>query len=407
MTQTRSRPLVQWIHRANPYLLESITREGPIGAIGVSILDAPRLDATIAAATARGLGTIVDTEPYRVQLEPEHPYRSSGYRAAGLEWLPERFSPERMILSADSRNELLSLHRDAQAAAGATVFYWSGHHVHDSAPLSTARRQEVGFAADFLALAQASGATHPAPDSGLPRRVAVGLTVESKEMNQRVIGELVSAYSQLEPDVFWINCVNFSASAEQYRALRYLARHLQRESGVRCLLAGLGALWEGALRNQVAAACQGWGRGHLSYPPAPPPPPAHGEERGAAYGVPAFHPAIRSAIGLGQRFEAAAQRLYQLHPCPCGHHPQSSQPEGQRERHLHNRYWAEMLAEAAVAGEPSRTTEALGPAIDAAEALRQELELSRLPRAWQCASSNPSDGERLTISPELWLPQAI
>ena len=274
MTHTRSRPLVQWIHRANPYLLESITREGPIGAIGVSILDAPRLDATIAAATARGLGTIVDTEPYRVQLEPKHPYRSSGYRAAGLEWLPKSFSPEGMILSAGSRNELLSLHRDAQAAAGATVFYWSGHHVHDSAPLSTARRQEVDFAADFLALAQASGATHPAPDSGLPRRVALGITVGSKEMSQRVIGELVSAYSQLGPDVFWINCVNFSGSAEQYRALRYLARHLQRESGVRCLLAGLGTLWEGALRNQVAAACQGWGRGHLSYPPAPPPPPA-------------------------------------------------------------------------------------------------------------------------------------
>jgi hypothetical protein len=370
-------------------------------------LDAPRLDAAIATATTRGLGTIIDTEPYRVQLEPEHPYRCAGYRAVGLEWLPERFSPEQMILSASSRNELLSMHRDAQAAAGATVFYWSGHRVHDSAPLSAARRQEVHLAADFLALARASGATHAAPDSGLPRRVAVGLTVESKEMNQRVIGEIVAAYSQLKPDVFWINCLNFSASADQYRALRYLARRLQRESGVRCLLAGLGTLWEGALRNQVAAACQGWGRGHLNYPPAAPPPPAPGEDRGAAYGVPAFHPAIRGAVGLGQRFQVAANRLYQLHPCPCGHHPASSQPEGQRERHLHNRYWAEMLAEAAVAGEPFRTTEALGPVVDAAEALRQELELGRLPRAWRCASTDPSDGKRMTISSELWLPQAI
>ena len=299
-----------------------------------------------------------------------------------------------------------ALHRDAQAATGATIFYWSGHRVHDSAPLSDARHQELALAADFVSTARSSGATHPAPDSGLPRRVAIGITVESKEMNQRVTGELVAAYSELKPDIFWISCLNFSGSAEQYEALRYLTRHLQRVSGVRCLIAGLGSLWEGALRNQIAAACQGWGHGHLSYPPPDPPLTAAGEER-PGYGIPAFHPAIRGAVGLGSRFQSAAQRLYRLHPCPCGHHPAHSQPEGQRERHLHNCYWAEMFAEAAVAGEPARTTEALGPAIEAAEKLRRELGLGRLPRAWRSASRNPSDGKRLVVGPELWLPQAV
>jgi hypothetical protein len=297
-----SRPLVQWIKSANPYVVESLRPDGPIGAIGISAVDAAQLDASIAAAGERGFGTVVDTEPYRVQLEPGHPYRSKTYRSAGLEWLEDRFDPGIMRLTSADQAELAALHRNVQAMAGATIFFWSGHCVSDAAPLTSGRRQELAIARSFLGIARASGAGHQAPQSGAPRSVAIGMCVDARYLSQRVSGELAAAYSELDPDLFWISCLNFTGSAAQYGELRYLARLLQRRSGVPCLIAGLGPLWEGALRNQIASVCQGWGRGKLEFPPAELPAPLPGEERGSPYGIAAFHPAIRGAIQPGERY---------------------------------------------------------------------------------------------------------
>lgn len=405
ITNNASKPLIQWVHRGNPYLIDEIETEGPIGAIAASVLEAPRMDASIAAATERGFGVIIDTEAHRVQLPYDHTLRVA-YREAGLDWLPNIYDPAAMALSEQGRSELLAIHRDAQAKAGATIFLSPAFRLSDTPSLSAVRRSDLELQTDFLALARSSGATHPTPGSGQPRGVATHLAVDARELSPRLIGELARTYGGLDPDIFCLAIWNFSPSERQYGLVRHLARALQRESGRGCMIAGLGALWEGGLRNQIAAAWQGWGRGNLTYPP-PPPPPRDSEGKGTPYGVPAFHPAIRGSMPLGEAYERASRELYRRHPCPCGHHSPTVSPEGQRDRHLHNRYWAEQLGTAAITGDPALTTAALGPIIKAAAKLRDELGLGRLPSAWRKATVDPSDGERIEIPASLWLPNAI
>lgn len=405
LANSGSRPLVQWLHSSNPYLVDDLTPDGPIGAIAVSAVDAARLDGAVANAGERGCGAVVDSEAYRVQLDPEHPLRAA-YRDAGLEWLKGVFDPAKMALTSEGRSELVSLHRDAQAAGGATIFLSPAHLVADSAPLNQARRRELAIQEDFVAIARASGAGHPAPQSPARRKIAVGLAVNGPDLRPRVSGELASAYRDLDADLFWLSVWNFRSTRVQYEAVRYLARTLQRESGRPCLVAGIGALWEGALRNQIAAACQGWGRGTLRYPPIPRPAPPETEERGAAYGIPAFHPAIRGSVPLGDGYGEASALLYRRHPCPCDYHAAAVPPEGQRERHLHNRFWAERLCAGAIAGDPDVTTASLASVIEAAVQIRAELKLGPLPAAWRLAAAAPADGERIDVPAELWLPRA-
>jgi len=405
LTNAKSRPLVQWVHRGNPYLIDDLDTEGPIGAIAASVLQAARLDTSIAAATERGFGAIIDVEAHRVQLPYDHPLRLT-YREAGLDWLREVYDPAAMTLSEQGRSELLALQRDAQAEAGATIFLSPGYRLLDTPILGAARQADLDLQADFLALARSSGASHAAPGSGHSRGVATQLAVDARELSPRLIGELARSYGSLDPDIFCLSIWNFSPSERQYGAVRHLARQLQRESGLGCMIAGLGALWEGSLRNQIAAAWQGWGHGNLSYPP-PPPPPRDDEGKGTPYGVPAFHPAIRGCVPLGEAYERPSRQLYRRHPCPCGHHTPTIAPEGQRERHLHNRYWAEQLGAVAIEGDPAFTTAALGPIVKAANQLRDELGLRRLPSAWRKAAVDPSDGERIQVPGSLWLPRAV
>ncbi len=363
------------------------------------------MDTTIAAAGEQNFGIVIDTEAHRVQLPYDHPLRAT-YREAGLDWLRDAYDPAAMPLSQQGRSELLAIHRDAQAEAGATIFLSPAFRVFDSASLSAARQADLEIQTSFLDLVRSSAATHPAPGSSQARGVVTQLAVDARELVPRLIGELARAYGTLDPDIFCLSVWNFSPSERQYGAVRHLARALQRESGRGCVVAGIGALWEGGLRNQIAAALQGWGRGSLIFPPPPPPPRDH-EAKNTPYGVPIFHPAIRGSLPLGEAYERAARQLFHRHPCPCGHHALGVPPQGQRERHLHNRYWVEQLAAAAVAGDPSRTTAAVGPIVKAAGKLREELGLGRLPGAWRKASVDPSDGERIEVPASLWLPRAV
>lgn len=402
-----SRPIVQWLRRATAYLQEEIDRGGPTGAVGTSISDAGALDATLAAARGRGLGVVIDTEPHRVQLPADHRLRSDAFKGAGLDWLSERFDPDKQRLSAEGRSDLLARHRDAQAAGGATLFRWCGHRVTEGYELSPGRVAEHELAGDFLALARASGATHPAPGSSEPRGVAIGLSVDPRGLSQHAIIAIANAYAEFDPDIFWIDVWNFAGSAVQYIAVRNLTRLLQRESGRPVLVCGLGSLAEAGLRNQVAAICVGWGRGELSYPPRTLPRPEPGKSKGAPFGVHDFHPAIRGAVSLRESFERAARLLYLRFPCECGHHRPSERPQGQHERMRHNAYWWERLGAGAIVGDPVSTTAELAKIVRNASVLRAELGFGKLMRGWGAATTDPSDGDRIEIAASLWLPRAV
>ena len=406
ITTSPSRPLVQWIRRSDPYLLEEIDPDGPIGAVGTSIADAGRLDRTLAAARELGLGVVVDTEPHRVQLEADHRLRGDAFKTADLDWLTTTFDPNSERLSSEGRSDVLARHRDAQAGAGATIFRWTGHRVTETYGISAARESEHEIAGEFLALCRSSGATHPAPGSGRPRCVAVGLTVEPRELAPRTITAIAKEYSDLDPDIFWIDILNFDGAASHYRNVRYLARLLQRESGRPVLLCGLGSLAEGALRNQVAAVCFGWGRGEICFPPRELPRPEPGKEQGAPLGIHDFHPDIRGAVPLGEGYERAARHLYRLHPCFCEHHSATQRPEGQRERLLHNAFHSESLGALAVEGPPAARTAELGGIVRGARSLRAELGFGKMKPAWVTATTDPSDGARIDVSAAIWIPRA-
>jgi len=394
------------MRRSTPYLLEEIDPEGPIGAIGTSISDAAALDVPLAKARESGFGVVIDTEPHRVQLPEGHRLRGDSFKGAELDWVSGQFDPDAQRLSPDSRSDLLARHRDAQAGGGATIFRWSGHRVTEGYELSPAREAEHELAGEFLALARVSGATHPAPGSGAPRGVALGLTLDPRKLRQRTITAIAKAYAELDPDIFWLDVWNFAGAASHYQTVRYLARLLQRESGRPVLLCGLGSLAEGALRNQVAAVCLGWGRGELCYPPRQLPPPEPGKKRGASFGIHDFHPAIRGAVPLGESFERAARLLYLAHPCDCENHAPTDRPQGQRERLRHNATWSERLGAEAIVGEPIAATAELAQIVRSARSLREELGFGKLKPAWGAATVDPSDAERIEIPASLWLPRA-
>jgi hypothetical protein len=331
--------------------------------------------------------------------------RCDAFKGAELNWLDERFEPDSQKLSPESQSDLLARHRDAQASGGATVFRWCGHRVTEDYEMSPGREAEYELAGEFLALARASGATHPAPGSGQPRRVAVGLTIDPRNLSQHAIIAIAKAYANLDPDIFWIDVWNFAGAASHYVIVRNLARLLQRESGRPVLVCGLGSLAEAALRNQVAAVCVGWGRGELSFPPRVLPRPEPGKTKGASFGVHDFHPAIRGAIPLPEPFERAARQLYMKFPCDCEHHIPTERPQGQHERMRHNAVWSERLGARALVGDPIATTAQLVGIVQEARSLRAELGFGKMKTAWKAATTDPSDGERIEVASSLWLPR--
>jgi hypothetical protein len=320
---------------------------GPIGAIATSIRGAAHLENTISVVGEHGLGVFVDTEAWRTQLEPDDPARAEEFRRVGLDWTPNRrFVPSEATVSGADRNQIVASHRDTQVSAGGTLLVSPCHRVRETAPLSRGRRLDIALAHDFTALARSSGGAHPTPQGGLPRSVAVALAVDARTLEPKVIEELIAGYREVDADLFWIWVWNFDPNGKQYGRVRSLAGGLQNASQTPCLLGGIGGLYEAALRNQVAAVCQGWGRSQLKFPPPDPPEVVEDEDEDAGWGVHVFHPGIlgTTKIGVdkhGVDNEAPLRRLFRLQPCHCRHHRPDEVPAAQPDRHAHNRHCVE------------------------------------------------------------------
>jgi len=365
------------------------------------------IEKSVIAANEAGLGVVFDSEAWVTQLSPNHPRRNGRFKHTELNWLKGIFNPEEMILNRADHNDLASRHRDIQVRAGATMLKSPVHRVSDGFSIGKGREGELALTHEFCRLARITGATHPTPGQNLPRRVAAALAVDARDLHNspRAITELVAAYREIDADLFWIWVWNFEPSARQYELARFLARLLQRESGKPTLLAGLRSLWEAALRNQVGCALQGWGRGRLQYPPFEPPQPSifdEEEDEDPGWAVHTYHPAIRGSIPLGETGEEIAQVLFRRYRCRCGFHSAATPPMGIRERHFHNRHCVEVLGREAITGPPAETTASLREIVDVARRLRGDLKMGQLYTAWEKATTNPSDGERIIAPSTLW-----
>lgn len=406
-TKRVPRPLVQWLNHTTAPLGRDLPDGSPIGAIAASVLAAGSIEKTVIEANQAGRGVILDSEAWLTQLSPSHPRRSGRFKHTELDWLKGQFKPEKMILGEADRNDLASRHRDIQVRGAATMLLSPVHRVSDGFTFGRGRRLELALTHEFCRLARATGATHPTPGKNLPRRVAAAIAVDARDLyrSPRAITELVAAYREVDADLFWLWIWNFEPSARQYELVRFLARKLQRESGRPALLAGLRSLWEAALRNQVACALQGWGRGRLQYPPFEPPQPSifdEEEDEDPGWAVHTYHPAVRGAIPLGEEGDEIARMLFRRFPCNCQQHPARTPPVGVRERHFHNRHCADQLGRAAISGEPVQTTAELREIVALASRTRSELEMGKLHTGWTQATKNPSDGSRILVPSSLW-----
>ncbi|MBS1860949.1 MAG: hypothetical protein JSS68_04480 [Actinobacteria bacterium] len=400
------RPLVQWINHTTAPLGRDVPPESPIGAIAASITAAGAVEKSVISANEHGLGVIFDTEGWVAQLPRMHPRRER-FKFSELDWLKGVYDPERMALSDADRNDLASRHRDAQVRAGGTMLVSPVHRVPDGFGFGAGRLSEIALTHEFCRLARVTGAAHPTPGGHLPRRVAAAIAVDARDLHHspRAITELAAAYREVDADLLWLWAWNFEPTARQYGLLRFLARRLQRESGKPVLIAGLRSLWEAALRNQVACVLQGWGRGRLQHPPFEPPQPTifDGEEQeDPGWAVHTYHAVVRGAIPLGEGGDEIARLLFRRHPCPCGYHTASVPPASARERHFHNRFWADKLGRAAVTGSPIQTTTELQGIVAVARQTRAELGMGSLYTAWQKATTDPSDGQRMMAPARLW-----
>lgn len=401
-TSTQPRPLVQWISRNTAPHGRDIDPDSPIGAVATSVVGAEHLRSTLAAARKDGRGVLVDTEAWREQFEPEDPQRAGEFRRLGLELDHERsLVPSRDALSPANRSELLTVHRNAQIAAGATILLSPYHRVREEAPLGRGRRLDLDLAHEFAALAAATGAIQPGTGKP-PRGVAIGIAVDAQRLDPAVIAELIAAYREVRADLFWIWVWEFTSSAAQYERVHALASGLQGASETPCLLGGIGRLWEAALRNEVAAACQGWGRARIPFSSADPPPAVSREDDRPGWGVHVFHPAIRGTTGLGREAEEPLRRLFAELPCACGHHTEGEVPESQRDRHAHNRACAEKLTSEIAALGFERARGELTGILAEAEARRVRLELRKLERGWHAAAQTPPASVLPTLPADIW-----
>jgi hypothetical protein len=406
ITSIKPRPLVQWISRNTAPHGRDLDPASPIGAIATSAIGAAHLGQTLAAARRDSRGVLVDTEAWRGQLEPDDHHRSGEFRRLGLELgRQRRLRPSEDVFAAADRSQLVAIHRNAQIGAGASVLLSPYHRVREEAPLSRGRRLDVELAHEFIELTRSTGAAE-APGGAGRRSVAAGIAVTASGLSAAVITELISAYREVSADLFWIWVWDFTSSAVQYERVQALATGLQAASGKPCLLGGIGRLWEAAMRNGVAAACQGWGRTRMPFPPPQPPESVGGEadeEEGAGWGVHAFHRAIRGTTKLGTKNEAPLRQLFDEMPCECGHHSAAAVPESQPERHAHNRACAEQLVNeiAALGAEGAR--EELSQIVAEAEAHRARFDLLQLDRGWHAAAEIPSAAEHPPLPSDIWL----
>ncbi len=220
-----------------------------------------------------------------------------------------------------------------------------------------------------------------------------------------MIAELVAAYREIGADLYWLWVWKFTSSAAQYQRVRELAVRLQAETGAPCAVAGLGRLWEAALRNEVAVACQGWGRTRLPFPPPDPPEPKDDEEEedeDSGWGVHVLHPTIRGTTALGEEDEKPLRRLFAEEPCHCGHHEPDEVPKGSRARHAHNRSVAEGLTRSLFGLNPVEARADLNEVLVRAAERRQRLKLGPLERGWKAAAEAPIADVAPVLPADLW-----
>lgn len=370
-----------------------------VRAVGIGLALASRNRRLIGAARDRGFGVMPDPERWRSQLPPEHRLRSAAYRNLGYDQDKGRYRPEQDKLTDSSADEIAAAVIDAHVYAGATILPAPGHVLESSSGrglrndllLAGAARREF----DRRALAEPA-----ASDSAQARRALFGsLFVFGKHLDPRAISTLADAYAELDLDGHLIWSLNFGNSAKQLPRIIALAQVLEERTDTPSVVAGLGQLFQGALRHRVAGACFGPERGRMAWPPPDDPPEDDAdsdEEKDKGRRFPVFHPAILGAFPIRDDWAPQRNATFLADPCDCTHHKPDIPPPGRSEERLHNVVWTMRVSREACQGDATTARAALAEQARHAERRRALMGMRPLYTAWRAASSDlPEELRRL------------
>jgi hypothetical protein len=345
-----------------------------VRGVALALAGAGRNRKALELARERGLRPAFDPEPWRNQLEPDHPKRAGTFSKLPYALADTTIWDPATPLAPSEVDEVPHAWLESQIAVGGLDLLIPGH-VYPGVG-GPARRNDLTLARRALELAENQMlAIRPSDDADRTITVQVNVLLANTEPLE--LERLADAYAELGAERYWINAVNFTGSIKQFALLRGLTGRLKQKTGAEITLAGLGRLWPGALIEGADCVCFGYQRSAFPFPPAN---LAEELDEDDGLGVHVYHPAVMGAIRLGDEGEWTRQFLFQRFPCRCGHHEPQEPPDRKPAQILHNAWCAARELEWATS--PTLSQAAVDTRIAEALALRVRVGMGKLDTAW-------------------------
>jgi hypothetical protein len=367
-----------------------------VGTIAVALPLASRNTSLINLARARlGYGLAFEGEAWRNQLEPNHRHRGKHFQALGYHQPGKVLKPDASPFGEQLLDTIAAPYINEQIRAGGTLLTTPGHY--SDHPIGAARGNDLALAARCAEIFAARALSEPAPNDKwrIRRALYATIVVRPDRLDRRAIGRMVDGYAEVVIDGYWIWAVNYTGTATGYRLLRELALLLQERTGRPSVVGGLGWLWQGAVRNGIAAACFGRHRGSLMLPAPDDSPTEEQDEDDRGWGTAVYLGEVLGAFRIGEPGDAQRRQAFLRFGCPCGHHPARIPPQTQVEQIGHNLWWLMQEARLATAAGTARATTDLEQRRVAAAHWRSRLGMGPLKGGWRAATALEDVEEQL------------
>lgn len=377
-----SRSLVLWLGYRMSGLVDELDRRA-CGTIATSLVHADSNRSAIDRAHKDGLGLFVDGEAWRNQLPPGHPWRGDAFAQFGYRISGRQLNPDGATMTTAQQQWLVDRYVLAQSRFTPSAYLTPAHFSFDAT--GTARRSDLMLVERMV---DQLAATPRARADGKPAGVFATVVVPADVLTDRIVAWLIDAYASLPVDGFWIWAARFNESAKRFGLVRNLALGLQARTGKPSVLAGLGHLWQAALRNGAAAVSTGPQRSKLVLPPPEPDDETDDEDEDDEQKrrTVVFHGAVLGGFSLNSDGQARERTAFQQFGCDCGHHASRTSPATERERRRHNVWWLMREARAASRGTAHAATGRLRTRIERAGENRALLRMRGLAPAWRHAN---------------------
>lgn len=368
-----------------------------VSAIAFALPLASRNNALISLARATlGYGLAFEGEAWRNQLEPDHRHRGVHFQALGYHQPGRVIKPDGGAFGTQLIEAIASPYIDEQVRAGGTLLTTPGHFSEH--PIGTARGNDIALARRCAEIFAARALAEPAPNDKwqIRRELYATIVVRPDRLHPRAIRGIVDRYAELGLDGHLIWAANYAGAAAGYRSIRELALLLQERTDRPSVVGGLGWLWQGALRNGIAAACFGRHRGSLTLPAGDETPGEADDDDERGWGTSIYLGQLLGGFRIGRPGDAQRRQAFMRFGCPCGHHPPHQPPQNQVEQVAHNVWWLMHEARAATAADTAQATADLQRRVGEAANWRSRLGMGALSRGWIAAAALSDAEEQLS-----------